>query len=51
MSLIDYAHFCERCLKSNPAITPENCLTRRADEQFIERPFKLTPAAKAAGRS
>ena len=40
MSLLEYARFSERCLKSNPAITAENCMKRRLDEVGIS-PFSL----------
>ncbi len=49
MTLVEYAHFSERCLRSNPAVTPENCLTKRADEADMPRPFSLFPAQ--AGRT
>ena len=41
MGLRDYALFSERCLKSNPSITPENCLVKRADEKTMTRPFSF----------
>ncbi len=41
MSLREYAHFSERCLHSNKAITPQNCLTKRADEATMQ-PFRLS---------
>lgn len=41
MSLREYAPFCERCLYSNPHITSENCLTKRADEAANRKPFSL----------
>lgn len=41
MSLREYTHWSERCLKSNPSITPENCLEKRARERFMKRPFSL----------
>lgn len=41
MGLRDYARFSERCLRSNPAITPENCMVKRAAEQTIRTPFCL----------
>jgi hypothetical protein len=41
MTLREYTHFSERCLKSNPAITPENCLEKRAREKAMVRPFVL----------
>ncbi len=40
MTLQEYAHFSERCLLSNPAITPQNCLTKRNDEATMQ-PFRL----------
>ncbi|NQU38541.1 MAG: hypothetical protein HQ523_01155 [Lentisphaerae bacterium] len=43
MGLLDYARFSELCLRSNPAITPENCLTKRASEKLIKKPFVLGP--------
>lgn len=42
MTLREYAHFSERCLRSNPSITPENCLEKRARERFMERPFSFS---------
>jgi len=39
----DYARFSERCLRSNPAITPENCLEKRAAEKTMKTPFRLAP--------
>jgi len=41
MGLRDYARFSERCLRSNPAITPENCMVKRASEKMMTRPFQL----------
>jgi len=41
MTLREYAHFSERCLKSNPAITPQNCLYKRDRERLMVRPFSL----------
>lgn len=41
MGLRDYARYCELCLKSNPAITPQNCMVQRDDERLITRPFVL----------
>jgi len=41
MTLVEYARFSERCLRSCSTITPENCLTKRADERKILVPFKL----------
>jgi hypothetical protein len=50
MRLVDYARFSEACLKSNTAITAGNCLEKRADEKFIERPFSLVwPAVAGDG--
>jgi hypothetical protein len=43
MGLRDYARFSERCLRSNPAITPENCLVKRAAEKTMKTPFRLAP--------
>jgi hypothetical protein len=43
VSLLEYAVFCEHCLKRNPAITPENCLENHAREKSISRPFSLKP--------
>jgi hypothetical protein len=39
MKLREYALFSEHCLKSNPSITPENCLVKRAVEKTIKKPF------------
>ncbi len=41
MGLRDYARFSEQCLRSNPAITPENCMTKRAAEKMMKAPFRL----------
>jgi len=43
MKLREYALFSEYCLKRNPAITPENCLVKRAIEKSIKRPFSFRP--------
>ncbi len=40
MSLLEYAEYCESCLRSNPHITPENCMTIRTDEATMQ-PFRL----------
>jgi hypothetical protein len=40
MSLLEYAHFSERCLHSNPSISAQNCMSRRADERFM-KPFRI----------
>lgn len=40
MTLREYAHFCERCLHSNPSITPQNCLDKRNDEKRM-KPFRI----------
>lgn len=40
MTLIEYARFSEHCLRANSAVTPENCLTKRADEVRMQ-PFTL----------
>ncbi len=40
MTLQEYAHFSERCLRGNPSITPQNCLTKRNDEATMQ-PFRL----------
>jgi hypothetical protein len=40
MTLIEYARFSEHCLRANPAVTPENCLIKRADEARM-KPFTL----------
>lgn len=42
MRLMDYARFSERCLKSNAALTSENCLLKRIDEKAITHPFRFT---------
>jgi hypothetical protein len=42
MSLLEYARFSERCLQSNPAVTAENCLVKRADEARMQ-PFRMPP--------
>ncbi len=41
MQLCEYARFSEYCLKSNPAITPENCLSKRVSEKMMKKPFRL----------
>jgi len=43
MGLRDYARFSERCLMSNPAITPENCLVTRTAEKTMKTQFRLKP--------
>ncbi len=45
MSLRDYAHFSEVCLRSNPTLTPDNCLSKRLDEADVKAPFTLTVPA------
>ena len=40
MTLREYAEFSLECLKSNSAITPENCMHKRTDEATMQ-PFKL----------
>jgi hypothetical protein len=45
MGLRDYARFSERCLLSNPAITPENCLVKSAAEKTMRTPFRLKPGS------
>lgn len=40
MRLREYAHFSECCLRSNPSITPQNCLTKRSDEATMQ-PFRM----------
>ncbi len=42
MSLWDYAHYSECCLRSNPSITPRNCMTKRVDEAMMQ-PFRIPP--------
>jgi hypothetical protein len=41
MSLVDYARFSERCLKSNTRLTPTNCLVKRTDETEMTHAFRL----------
>ena len=41
MTLREYAHFSEMCLRNNPAVTPENCLRKRNREKWIKQPFSL----------
>lgn len=48
MRLRDYARFSEQCVKSNPSITPENCLAKRAAEATMTQPFSLRSPGKAA---
>ncbi len=45
MSLLEYAQFSESCLRSNPAITPRNCMTKRTDEATMQ-PFRIPPRRK-----
>jgi len=47
MTLQEYAHFSEQCLRSNPAITPQNCLTKRNDEATMQ-PFRM-PSPESTG--
>ena len=42
MSLLEYAHFSEMCLRMNSRITPENCMEKRAREKRMSRPFSLS---------
>jgi hypothetical protein len=42
MSLEEYIDFCESCLKSNPSITPQNCMSKRTDEATMP-PFHILP--------
>jgi hypothetical protein len=46
LKLREYALFSEYCLKSNSAITPENCLVKRATEKTIKRPFTFRPQSQ-----
>lgn len=41
MSFEEYCRFCEFFLKSNPHITPKNCLSRKTGEEDIQIPFRL----------
>jgi hypothetical protein len=41
MGMRDNVRFSEHCLRSNPAITPENCMVKRAAEKTIKTPFRL----------
>jgi hypothetical protein len=50
MSLREYAEYCEACLRSNPAITPENCMTKRTDEATMP-PFRLPPRQEGVTES
>lgn len=43
MTLEEYVEFCSFCLENNPNITPENCMTQRADEKDIKEPFRFPP--------
>ena len=40
MTLRAYAHFSEQCLRSNGAISPQNCMEKRTDEATM-MPFSL----------
>lgn len=42
MSLRDYARYSECCLRSNPFVTPRNCMTKRVDEAMMQ-PFRIPP--------
>lgn len=42
MRLRDYARFSEQCLKSNSAITPDNCLVKRNSEALIKKSFRFS---------
>jgi hypothetical protein len=44
MHLAEYAHFSESCLLNNPSVTPDNCLTTRAEDVAITARFSMNPA-------
>ena len=48
MPLAEYARYSERCLRSNPKITPLNCLDRRNREKAMVAAFSMF--ARACGR-
>ena len=41
MTSDEFIQFCDFCLKNNPHITSENCLTRKTGEEEIKIPFRL----------
>ena len=41
MTSEEYLRFCEFCLRNNPHVTVENCLTRKTGEENIKVPFRL----------
>ena len=44
MSLYDYAHFSELCLRSNPSIVADSCLEDERDESIAREAFRLSQA-------
>jgi hypothetical protein len=41
MSSEEYLEFCDFCIRNNPHITPENCLSRKSGEEEIKIPFRF----------
>jgi hypothetical protein len=41
MSSEEYLEFCDFCIRNNPRITPENCLSRKSGEEEIKVPFRI----------
>jgi hypothetical protein len=41
MSSEEYLEFCDFCIRNNPHITPENCLSRKSGEEEIKTPFRF----------
>jgi len=49
MSLLQYVEFCEFCVRSNPLITPENCLKHDSGEREIKEAFRFPLVSHANG--
>jgi hypothetical protein len=41
MSSEEYLEFCDFCIRNNPRITSENCLSRKSGEEEIKVPFRI----------
>ena len=41
MTSTEFIRFCDFCLKNNPHITSENCLSRKTGEENIKVSFRL----------
>lgn len=37
----EYVLFCDFCLKANPLLTPQNCMSRKSGEEEIKVPFRV----------